>query len=242
MPTTSIPSAAAILADLKKLGRESHRNTYIRHGMTADRIYGVSTADLQKIAKSIKGEQALAMELYDTGIIDAMYLAGLVSNGGRMTKKQLNAWADGAGHSTMISESTVPLVAAESPYGLELAIQWMGSKKEHVASCGWCTYSRMVAALPDDDLDLEEIEKLLEDAARRIDRAPNRVRYTMNGFVIAVGTHVKPLVKQARAAAQKIGAVSVNLGDTACKVPLASQYIAKAESSGKLGEKRKTIR
>ncbi len=132
------------------------------------------------------------MELYDTGIIDAMYLAGLVADGERMTKKQLNAWADGAGHSTMISESTVPLVAAESAYGLELAIQWMGSKKEHVASCGWCTYSRMVAALPDDDLDLEEIEKLLEDVAKRIDRAPNRVRYTMNGFVIAVGSHVKP--------------------------------------------------
>jgi 3-methyladenine DNA glycosylase AlkD len=240
MPTA--PTAASILTELKTLGRESHRNTYIRHGMTPDRVYGVPIPELQKIAKRIKGEQALAMELYDSGISDAMYLAGLVANGALMTKKQLLAWADNAEHSNLTSEYVVPWVAAESAYKHELAMKWIQSKKEPVAACGWCTLSRMIAALPDDDLDLEEIEKLLEDVAKRIDRAPNRVRFTMNGFVIAVGSHIKPLVKQAKAAAQKIGTISVNMGDTACKVPLATEYIAKNEAAGKLGQKRKTIR
>ena len=36
----------------------------------------------------------------------------------------------------------------------------------------------------------------------------------MNGFVIAVGTYVKPLLKQAKASARQIGDVSVDLGDT----------------------------
>jgi hypothetical protein len=53
---------------------------------------------------------------------------------------------------------------------------------------------------------------------------------------------VKPLEKQAKAAAKKIGEVSVDMGDTACKIPLATAYIEKVEAAGKLGQKRKTIR
>ena len=64
----------------------------------------------------------------------------------------------------------------------------------------------------------------------------------MNGFVIAVGGYVKPLMKQAKSSAKKIGKVEVNMGETSCKVPLASDYIAKMESVGKAGKKRKTIK
>ena len=64
----------------------------------------------------------------------------------------------------------------------------------------------------------------------------------MNGFVIAVGTYVKPLLKQAKASARQIGAASVDVGDTACSVPLAIAYIEKIESAGRIGQKRKTIR
>jgi len=54
--------------------------------------------------------------------------------------------------------------------------------------------------------------------------------------------YVHPLLKQAKAAARQIGVVSVNMGETACKVPLATADIEKAEKTGKLGHKRKTIR
>jgi 3-methyladenine DNA glycosylase AlkD len=228
-----MPTATAILADLKKLGKETHRKTYIRHGMTPDKIYGVPMPELAKIAKKIKGEQALACELFDTGIVDAEYLAGLVVDGSKMTKKQLQSWADGSGDSALISEFAVPNVTVKSPDARDLAMKWIGSKKEHVACCGWTTYSRIVAATEDGALDLAEIEQLLNRVVKEIGAAQNRVRYTMNGFVIAVGSYVKPLLKQAKVAAQKIGVVSVNMGDTACKVPLATEYIAKAEAGGK---------
>jgi hypothetical protein len=64
----------------------------------------------------------------------------------------------------------------------------------------------------------------------------------MNGFVIAVGTYVKPLLKEAKAAARQIGEVSVDVGETACNVPLATAYIEKSEAAGSVGKKRKTIR
>ena len=89
---------------------------------------------------------------------------------------------------------------------------------------------------------MDEIKQLLERVVEEIDNAQNRVRYAMNGFVIAVGTYVKPLLKQAKATAKKIGVVSVDMGDTACKVPLATEYIQKVEKSGRVGKKRMTIK
>jgi hypothetical protein len=171
-----------------------------------------------------------------------MYLAGLVANGSQMTKKQLNAWAEGAANLRMISEYTVPWVTVENPDARDLAIQWIKSKKEHVASSGWCTYAGLVATKTHEALDLAEIDDLLRIVVKGIDGAQNRVRYTMNGFVIAAGTYVKPLLKQAKASARQIGAVSVDMGDTACNIPLATAYIEKIEASGRVGQKRRTIR
>jgi 3-methyladenine DNA glycosylase AlkD len=230
------------MAELKKKGRENTRKIYARHGNALDRTFGVSVADLKVIAKTIKGQQPLALELYETGNLDAMYLAGIVADGSKMTKTQLNAWAEGAANLQMISEYTVTWVTVESPHARELAKQWMKSKKEHVASSGWSTYSGIVATQPDEALDLAEIEDLLGTVVKTIQSAQNRVRYTMNVFVISVGSYVKPLLKQAKAAARQIGAVSVDTGDTACHVPLATAYIAKLEAAGRIGKKRKTMR
>lgn len=237
-----MPTVTSIMADLKKKGSQKTRNTYARHGMATKRRFGVSIAGLKVIAKTIKGQQALACELYETGNLDAMYLAGLVADGAQTTEKQLNGWAEDAAGLPMISEYTVPWVAVEYTHARNLAMRWITSKKEHVACSGWCTYAGLVATKPDEALDLVEIENLLSTVVKGISGAQNRVRYTMNGFVIAVGTYVKPLLKQAKASARQIGAVSVDMGDTACNVPLATAYIEKSEASGRVGQKRKTIR
>ena len=230
------------MGELKKKGTEKTRKTYARHGMDTDKMFGVSVADLKVIAKTIKGQQALACELYETGNMDAMYLAGMIADGSQLSKQQLNAWAEGAANLRMISEYTVPWVTVENPHARELAKQWIKSNKEHVASSGWCTYSGLLATTPDAALDLAEIESLLGGVVKGVKSAQNRVRYTMNGFVIAVGAYVKPLLKQAKATAKQIGPVSVDVGDTDCTVPLATAYIEKIEAAGRVGQKRNTIR
>jgi 3-methyladenine DNA glycosylase AlkD len=235
-------TVTSVMAELKKKGSEKTRIMYARHGMATKHMFGVSMADLKAIAKTIKGQQALACELYETGNLDAMYLAGMVADGSQMSEKQLSEWAEGAAGMQMISEYTVPWVAVDNAHGRELALLWIKSKKECVASSGWCTYAGLIATKADGDLDLAEIEDLLSIVVKGIKSAQNRVRYTMNNFVIAVGTYVKPLLKQAKAAAQQIGAVSVDVGDTACEVRLASEQIEKIQAAGRVGQKRKTIR
>ena len=229
-----------VMTELKKKGNEQTRKTFRRHGAPGD-MFGVKVADLKVIAKKIKGNQELALQLYATGNSDAMYLAGIVADGSRMTKKQLDDWAKSANW-YMISEYTVPWVATESPFGRELALKWLKSKTERIAASGWSTYSGIVSNRPDDELDLDEIDKLLSTVEKEIAKAPNRVRYAMNSFVIAVGGGVKPLLKRAKAVAKAIGQVEVDMGDTSCRVPYAVEYIEKIEKAGRVGKKRATVK
>jgi hypothetical protein len=237
-----MPTVASIMAELKSKGTAQNRKIYARHGLVAERVYGVSVAEMKRIAKTIRKQQGLAMELYATGIMDAMYLAGMVADGALMSREQINGWAEGAVGMRMIAEYTVPWVTVDNAAGRELALAWMRSKKEQIAAAGWSTYSGLVALRDDSDLDLKEIEGLLAAVVKGIAGAQNRERYCMNTFVICVGSYVVPLYKQAMAAARAIGSVEVDMGETDCKVPLATAYIDKVEAAGRLGRKRKTIR
>ncbi len=235
-------SLQAVMEELRSKGKEQTRNIYIRHGVPVGCAFGVSIADLKPIAKAIQGQDQLALELYATGNYDARYLAGLVMNGAHMTRRQLQEWAEGAKDMTMISEFTVPWVTVENADARAIALDWINSPEAHIANAGWCTYSALVANRPDKDLDLGEIEQLLDRVVAEIGSAPNRVKYNMNAFVIAVGAYVQPLLVPAKETAEKVGVVLVDMGDTSCKVPLATAYIAKVEAAGRVGQKRKMIR
>jgi 3-methyladenine DNA glycosylase AlkD len=229
-----------VMSALKKKGSAQTRKTFARHG-APDNMFGVKIADLKVIAKQIKGNQALAMELYETGNTDAMYLAGIVADGKAMSKKDLDDWCRAATWH-MIGEYSLPSVAHENPHARALALKWIKSKKDHIAAAGWNTYSGLVATRPDTELDLEEIKTLLQQIATTIHECGERVKYTMNGFVISVGGYIKPLSAKAKSTAKKIGKVTVEMGDTACKVPLATEYITKMENRGTAYKKRKTIK
>lgn len=233
-------TAKEVLTKLKSLGTEGGKRIYENHG-TRNPCFGVKIADLKVVLKQIKNDQELAMELYDTGVLDAMYLAGLVAHGSKMTKKQLQTWAEKA-DSQMISEYTVPWVASESPYAHELAMEWIESEKEHIACSGWNTLAALVALKEDSALDMKELKSLLERVQKTIHTAPNRVRYTMNGFIISLGTYVNAFTAPAMEAGKKIGKVEVNMGDTYCKVPYSPDYIKKIKDMGKTGVKRKTVK
>ncbi len=234
-------TVAQVMKELEKKGNPARVRVFAKHGAPAEKLFGVSVADMKEIAKKVKGQQQLAYDLFDTGNGDAMYLAGMVADGSQMTKKRFDAWAKAASW-LMIAEYSIPRVVVESKHARDLAKKWMKARKDSVASCGWSTYAGYVTVTSDEDLNLGEIRDLLKQVEEQIDQAPNRVRYTMNGFVIAVGSFVKPLIKAATATAKKLGKVDVELGGTSCKVPIATEAIQKAVESGRAGKKRRALK
>lgn len=228
------------MSQLEAKGSESCRRIYRNHG-APEPLFGVKVADLKTILKSAGGDHALALKLWDTGNSDAMYLAGMMADAERMTRRDLERWASSATWH-MLSEYAVAGVAAESPHGEALAAKWIDAKSELVADAGWTTWSGLVAVRPDEALDLKRLGALLGRVEKTIDGERNRVRYAMNQFVIGVGCYVEPLLERARQTAAKIGTVEVDLGGTACKVPLAADYIAKVAEMNRVGKKRRMVR
>lgn len=155
-----------------------------------------------------------------------------------MSKETLQQWVENA-YWYMISEYTVAGVAAESNHGWELAEEWLNSKNQHIAAAGWATYSHLISIKPNEDIDKQIIESLLERVKNNIHAAKNRVRYTMNGFIIAVGSYIPELKEKAIQTAMNVGKVTVYMGETSCKVPLAKEYIEKVYLKGNGGKKRK---
>jgi 3-methyladenine DNA glycosylase AlkD len=229
-----------IIAELESLGNAGYKKTLLQHGVR-EPFFGVKIEDLKKIQKRIKKDYQLALDLYDTGISDAMYLAGLIADDAKMTRKDLDRWVKKA-YCPLHSESTVAWVAAGSPMGHEVALAWIESKSENIAAAGWATLASWVAITPDSSLDLAELKQLLERVQKTIHQVPDRVRYTMNGFVIALGTYVQPLTDLAVQTGESIGRVSVDMGGTACKVPYSPEYIKKVGQRGTIGKKRKTAK
>src|SRR5271168_1501471 len=102
-------TAKEILAELKPLGRESYKRVLISNHGVKEPFFGVPVSELKKIQKRVKKDCQLALDLYNTGNYDAMYLAGLIADDARMTRKDLNCWAKTANGGALPS-ATVPWV------------------------------------------------------------------------------------------------------------------------------------
>jgi 3-methyladenine DNA glycosylase AlkD len=233
-------TAPEIVKQLESLGSESYKRILLNHGAN-EPVFGVKIEHLKKIQKPIKKDYRLALDLYATGIYDAQYLAGLIADETKMTKQDLRRWLAKA-NCPALCGSAVAWVTAESKHGRELGLDWIDSKKENTAQTGWTTLAGLVAITEDDALDMDELAELLDRVQATIHEQPNLARYAMNNFVIAVGSYVKELHRKAFQTGKAIGHVSVDMGNTACQVPYAPDYIEKVKQRGTIGKKRRTVR
>ena len=230
-----------VLEELKGLGSESTKRMLMKNHGVREPCFGVKIADLKKLQKRIKVDYGLALELYESGNYDAMYLAGLIADDARMTRKDLQCWAEGA-YGGALAGATVAWVAAGSPHGWEMGLKWIESPKSQIAAAGWMTLASWVALNDDAQLDLKALKGLLNRVRRTIHQAPDATRYAMNAFLISVGCYVKPLTDVAVQTAEKIGTVTADLGSNQCQIPFAPDYIRKVEARGTIGKKRKTVK
>ena len=74
-----------IVQELQTMGSEQIKKTLLRHG-AREPFFGVKVGDMKKIVKRVKKNHELALALYDTGIGDAMYLAGLIADEKKMAR------------------------------------------------------------------------------------------------------------------------------------------------------------
>ena len=225
---------------LENKGSEQTRKVFRNHG-APDNFFGVKVGDMKPIQKKEKNNHALATALYATGNSDAQYLAGLIADSQALTKEQFTTWATEA-RWYMISEYAVAWNLAESPLCMEICKEWIDSSNENLQECAWAALGCHLGVTANDALDVDYLQSLLVRIEKEIHSAANRVKYCMNGFVIALGGAIPELTEECKALGDRIGKVEVFMGETSCKVPVIRPYIEKMEDKGRIGKKKKTAK
>lgn len=215
---------ATILATLAKLGKPQTATIYKRH-LSGDKVFGVLTSDLAKLRKKVTADPALAAELWATGYAEARVLALLLVDPAKVTRVAAERYVK-EGPVRFLGCYLAPLLA-QSPVAQTLMRDWTKSKDESVREMGYGILSFLLkndaASVSDADA-----EKRLKTIEKEIHGSPNWARYAMNGALIAIGVYRPALRKAALAAADRIGDIAVDHGETFCKTPDAVAYIKKA--------------
>jgi len=210
---------AQALAALEQAGTAQNRKIYGRHGVGPAQ-FGVSFAELKKLAKSIRQDHALAVDLWASGNHDARVLATMVADAGSISTRELDAWTKDLDN-YVIADAFSGL-AARSPHAAARSAAWRGRKGEWIAAAGWNVVSGLALQ---EDADEAALADLIAPIAATIHDQPNRVRHAMNQALISIGARGGALEKAALAAAARIGKVAVDHGETGCKTPDAADYI-----------------
>ena len=124
------------LRELKRRGTAQNRKAYRRHGV-GENMYGVSLADLRLLAKQIKTDQDLAVQLWATGNHDAQVLATLIADPAQFDAKTLDAWVKDL-NDYVIADQFAGLVAQTS-YRQKKAEKWHAARSEWIGRAGWPT-------------------------------------------------------------------------------------------------------
>ena len=213
---------AEAMAALQKAGSGQTRKTYLRHG-AREPLFGVSFATLKTLHKAIGVDHELAIALWDTGNLDARNLAVKIVDPMQMTTQVLDRWAQWDVPRTC--GAYVAEVASESPHGMACAKAWLAAQEVAVVATGWTLVG--VLAMRDESTPDSWFLERVAQIEKSIHTAPNAQRQPMNLALIQIGCRNTALRKAATAAAKKIGTVSIDHGDTACKTADATAYIDK---------------
>jgi len=192
-------------------------------------MYGVKFGDMAKLVREIKQDHALALELWDSGNHDARVLATMIADPDQLTAKTFTAWIKEVDNH--VTSYQVAGIAAKSAAGRKLMTKWMAARGEWPSATGWGILAQ-VASEPD-AVSIADARKYLATIEKQIHDSKNRVKYSMNTAMIALGAYVPKLEDDAVRIAERIGQVEVDHGLTACKTPLAEPYIRKAAAHHK---------
>ena len=119
------------LESLKKLSTKQDFANLKRFGIVSDKAIGVSMANIQKVAKPLGRNHALAEALWKTGWYEARMLASLVDEPERVTPAQMDRWCrdfDNWG----ICDTVCFKLFDQSPHAFAKVAKWSASKEEFV--------------------------------------------------------------------------------------------------------------
>jgi len=189
----------AVLAQLESLGDDARRKHNTKAG-APDNQFGVKLGDIRAIAKKIKTDHELALELWDTGNVEAQLLAALIIKPKSLSADELDTMTRSI-TCAQVADWLNAYVVAQHPEKDALREKWMKDKDRWAARAGWS----LTAGRVNKDAGGLDLAGLLDRIEKEMPKARPEVQWTMNNTLAAIGIEHAAHRKRAIAIGEKIG-------------------------------------
>ncbi|UOR00640.1 DNA alkylation repair protein [Leucobacter allii] len=210
-------TAAEVSAALAALEDPRARAVNERHGDD----HGVNLTKLRTVAKALRSNQELALELWAEGGTPERLVAILIARPRAFSESELDAMLRAA-RVPKVQDWLVGYVVKKSPHTEELRLRWIDDPDPVVASAGWALTSERVAKRPD-GLD---VPVLLDAIEAEMQEAPERLQWAMNWCLTMIGVHLPEERERAVAIGARLGVLEDYPTSAGCTSPYAPVAIA----------------
>ncbi|WP_199753833.1 DNA alkylation repair protein [Amycolatopsis sp. WAC 01375] len=171
-------TTAEVMAELAALDDPRARQVNEKHGDD----HGVNLGKLRALAKRLKTQQELAVELWETDDTAAKLLALLICRPKVFERADLDRMVREA-RTPKVHDWLVNYVVKKNPHAEELRLAWSADPDPVVASAGWALTTERVAKKPE-GLDLIRLLDVIEAELKTV---PDRLQWAMNHCLAQIG-------------------------------------------------------
>jgi 3-methyladenine DNA glycosylase AlkD len=199
----SDPRVNAALAWLKKHSKKSNRDGMARYAIPSDKALGVRMSDIQKLAKLLGRDHALAVALWKTDVYEARMLCAYIDEIEKVTPARMDAQAR-AFDNWAICDTLCFALWVRSPHAFRKIRQWSNHRAEFVKRASFALLASMALKHREStDADYLRCLPLIEKAAAD---ERNFVKKGVNWALRGIGRRSAKLNKASIALAKKLAA------------------------------------
>lgn len=213
-----------VLDQLRARGSDKLRAQSMARGVGGEQ-FGVMMGDIRKLAKAIKKDHALAMDLWATEVLEARLLAILIMDIKALTPEALDNLVR-SNTQTPVSDWLNSYIVKAHPDKETLRQKWMASQTPIAARAGWSLTAERIEKSPE-GLDLPALLARIEAELASADELP---KWTMNVALAYIGIHHPKLRERALAIGNKLGVYRDYPTAKGCTSPFAPFWIAEMVS------------
>ena len=197
------PRVAKALAWLKKHSSKSVRAGMARYAIPDTHALGVRMGDIQKLAKLLGRDHALALALWDTGVYEARMLCAYVDESDKVTVAQMDRQAR-AFDNWAVCDTLCFALWVRTPHAYGRIRRWSDHRREFVKRAAYALLA--CCALKDREAPDEEFVAGLALIERAATDERNFVKKAVNWALRGIGTRNAGLNRAAVALARRLTA------------------------------------
>ena len=207
----------ALLAELASLEDPRMRAVNERHGDD----HGVNLGAIRAIAKRVKTDHDLALELWASGETAARLLALLICRPRSFGRDELDRMLREA-RAPKVREWLVNYVVKKSPHAASLRAAWFDDPDAAVAAAGWDLTTDRIVKEPS----AVDAEALLDTIEAELKAAPDPLQWSMNHALAEIGIRNPDLRRRAIDIGERLEVLKDYPTPPNCTSPYAPVWIA----------------